>query len=167
MSGCEYCINVYKEEVNVHKNVTDFNDCKIVSTDSDYEVREDGVYYKSELIEGADPETFEYVGFEDVTGARFMYARDKSNVYYHKFLIEDADSDTFEVLGCWYAKDTRHIYFEDNIIEVADVNSFEVIENSYAYAKDDTSVYYGGNTIPDVDPENCTVDNLDGCKGTE
>ena len=74
------------------------------------------MYYFGKIFEGADPKTFEVLGYS--------YSKDKNNVYYYKEKIEEADSETFEITISPYdrlnasheAKDKNHKYHYGKII---------------------------------------------------
>lgn len=74
-------------------------------------------YYAKHKVEGADPESFENLGWD--------YYKDKSNIYYldeHKGLraLENADHDSFEVLGRsqvndYNARDNKSLYKDGEV----------------------------------------------------
>lgn len=115
------------------------------------EIREDRVYYGSELIEGADVETF--------VGLRDWYAKDKNSVYYKGNLIESADPKTFEVYYSkfqsaltfsdavstgGFAQDVNQLYKKGEVVEGFDINKLEFLldDDDFYGFKDDTSVYF-------------------------
>jgi len=68
-------------------------------------VDKSGVYKRTgEKIEGADPETFEFLGGS--------YGKDASRAYYSGVLIEGVDIESFKFTGGWYAKDKNKVYFK-------------------------------------------------------
>ena len=74
------------------------------------------MYYFGKIFEGADPKTFEVLGYS--------YSKDKNNVYYYKEKIEETDSETFEITISPYdrlnasheTKDKNHKYHYGKII---------------------------------------------------
>ncbi|MEO1449417.1 MAG: DKNYY domain-containing protein [Bacteroidota bacterium] len=72
------------------------------------------VFYKSGIIEGADPESF--------TILPKGYARDKDQVFIHTIPIVDVDPETFEILKYPYSRDKNHI-FCGTLPLLADVNA--------------------------------------------
>jgi len=65
----------------------------------DYYFRdESGVYCGDDLIEGADPETFEFIGYVHVQGfGDIGFARDEGSVFQENILLENSDPETFEL----------------------------------------------------------------------
>jgi hypothetical protein len=135
-----------------------------------------GVYFKENLVFGADSATFEVLG----DGA---FARDKEQVYYEYYPIEGADPKTFTLLPYAYAKDKNHVYDFYHHVIGADPNTFEVVgfmdakdryhtyyqdmmlsgkggdsatlekityANDDNYTRDNKNVYYVGNLVPDA-----------------
>ncbi len=158
-AGVWWCAFSYEEPklIDWDDVVRQMQERRVVETEvlSDYEVREDGVYYKGELIEGADPETFEDL---DCTGS---YAKDKQFVYHVRHILVGADSKTFECLDGGYGKDETTVYFFGGKVEDAVSETFEYIDYSYSfisdlvahYAKDKNSIYINGQVFPNIDPE--------------
>lgn len=108
----------------------------------DYEIKAGEVYYQDELIEGADPETFEILCS--------IYAKDKNNAYYELFAFENAHVETFDIVDHLYAKDKNHVYLLSHIIKDADSATFEYLGGNYS--KDKTQVYTGFlKLLQDVD----------------
>ncbi len=125
---------------------------------SEYEVKADGVYYKGELIEEADPETFKALN-------EFSFSKDKNHVWYLEFddmgrnllltELEDADPQTFEVLTLWYAKDVQRVYssLEYHVSPIIGADSKTFITIDGYYGKDKNNVYFYGVEIKDSDSE--------------
>jgi hypothetical protein len=90
---------------------------------SDYEVREDGVYFWGELIEGVDVDTFEIIQHSAPS-----YSKDKNYVYKHDEIIKGADPETFETLKYNYAKDIDSVFYYNRLLEGVDPETFEVTE---------------------------------------
>lgn len=104
------------------------------------------VYYKDDILIGADTESIEIV-------ARYNgYIKDKDHVYYEGKLVNGADPKTFEALSySLYSKDRKNVYFENKKIIGIDVKTFEIIEKNYA--KDKKSVYFQGQKLNGSDPK--------------
>lgn len=108
------------------------------------------VYLDGEIVEGADPDTF------NSTGNPFAY--DKDSVYSGIYKINNADKDTLRGLDMDYAKDKNQVYYircyqcKVEIIEKADSNSFKTL--GYGYAKDKHYVYKSGKILINENPEN-------------
>jgi len=116
-----------------------------------YEIRVDGVYSgaygEMTKIEGADPETFEFIdGSPSNWGLVVTYAKDKKRVYYYDRVIEGADPESFEKLEKWYVKDKNHVYNahkNHKIYEKYDASTFVILGNWFV--KDKGGVYYEHN----------------------
>jgi hypothetical protein len=114
-----------------------------------YEIKDGGVYYEGELIEGADAESFERVGGACYLGLNIseVFFRDKNNVYCGTALIDGADPATFENIGniegfevsIFYSRDKNNVYAGDVVVRNVDAPSFELLGGSYA--KDINNVY--------------------------
>lgn len=114
----------------------------ILSSCTQYDIREDGVYYsdwneargkKERLIKDADPKTFK-------TLKNDIYAVDKNHVFYKGGIILKADPKTFKLLGNGYAIDKNRAYYYGELIENSTSRGFEII-NSY-YSKDYKNIFY-------------------------
>ena len=133
---------------------------------SEYEVKNDGIYYQDKLIVGIDPETFAYIGYSSMDPYDgYGYAKDKNNVYRYGFpigeefsvmIIKDVDPQTFEMFVNGYTKDEGHVYIDGIAIEGADASTFETIDGETiagGYAKDINAVYYHGKRIEQAVPD--------------
>ncbi len=88
-----------------------------------------------EIVEWADPETFEIIQFDYWKIIINEYAKDKNNVYllYRDTIkILDVDRDSFEVIGKFYS-------YGENIISYDGINNFEFYK--WFYLKDKNNVY--------------------------
>lgn len=138
------------------------------------------VYYFDNLVQGADPNTFEYINQNYIKDANFVfcrgnkienadrdtliemkyrYAKDKNNVYRDCSILPEVDSSSFEIISYVYTKDKKNVYNNDNIIENADPNSFEILvyTNHGIYSKDKNHVYLSGNVANEI----YNIDNTD------
>ncbi|MCK5509977.1 DKNYY domain-containing protein [Candidatus Parcubacteria bacterium] len=116
----------------------------------------DGTWEKNKIIQGADPDTFEYFPERHslTDGSGCSYAKDKNNVYFGSEKLINADPAVFTLLidkGI-YGKDKNNVYHESKLIEEADLSSFEPID--YYYSKDKHYVYKNGEIIEGADPNN-------------
>ncbi|MFZ4596553.1 MAG: DKNYY domain-containing protein, partial [Verrucomicrobiaceae bacterium] len=134
------------------------------------------VYYRTDVIEGADPVTFEVVGGvgrdkadyyigptplrvrdrasfkvldEKVLGKDdHIWAHDKLDYYVGKQPTQIADSGTFQVIQSLYAKDAKQVYFGSAVLAGADPVSFQGIGGeSGEFAKDAKHVYCQGQVV--------------------
>ncbi|MEP7197417.1 MAG: DKNYY domain-containing protein [Saprospiraceae bacterium] len=114
-------------------------------------------YYKSYLIEGSDPKTFEAINEH--------YAKDKNAIYYcdeyregkNYFttknriinVITGAHHDSFKVLDYGFAIDDQKAYFNGNSFKIEDPSTFEVID--FHFCKDQKYAYFNTKPIQGVD----------------
>ncbi len=129
----------------------------VSSVSATYKVENDAVYFYSDKIENADPNTFEAL--------HVYWAKDKNNVYYKRESVNGVDLPTFEVINHEYGKDENNVYWSSQfftkvfIIEGIDPATFEFV-NGDKYAKDKDGSFYIDNTsegfpfIRRVDSEN-------------
>ena len=102
-----------------------------------YSIDKRNVYYRNEILEGANPKTAGLIGFS--------LLKDDKNVYYMGEKIKDVKIKNFEKLGQNYWKNENKIYYQDKKIENADIMSFKVLNEDYA--KDKNHVYCGNEVI--------------------
>lgn len=94
------------------------------------------VTWKGQIIEEADPATFEELSQED---DRYGYAKDANNVYFWNEntktveILERVNAETFELLSKNYAKDLEYVYKRKadglEVFQGADASTFEVTED--------------------------------------
>jgi hypothetical protein len=101
------------------------------------------VYRWGVVIENADPQSFEVLGY---TGCNNFegeyYTRDIQHVYFSGEAIPGADPATFQMLGgCGYAKDAKRAYFESRVVSGADLMTFQILDNSQARDKNNCYRY--------------------------
>lgn len=134
------------------------------------------VWYKDQLVEGADPATAEAddyplfhdkrdyyyegkaIGVADIQSFKVLkcdedelWAVDKQYVYFDSLRIDDSDPATLELIGTFEAKDKRHIYYFGRILEGADPETYQILDGNYA--KDSKHVWFCGDIIEDADVE--------------
>jgi hypothetical protein len=104
------------------------------------------VYYRGEIIEGADPVTF-YI-FDHT------YTKDKNHVFYGTHLISNR-VNAFQHVGenseSQYATDGENYYFEGITIKGSEIEILE--SNPYQYARIDSNMYHQGKLISGADPK--------------
>ena len=78
-------------------------------TDLGYGYKKDSknVYYKENIIQGADPVSF--------TILNTNYSKDKNNVYHQGVLIKNAHPASFQVIDVYNAKDKNNEYYKGEI----------------------------------------------------
>jgi hypothetical protein len=118
------------------------------------------VYRFGNIIDGADPRTFSFLGFSGIQGVSGdgLYTMDSGHVFYDGVELAEADPKTFalifdgmgDVTG--YAKNKNYVYnaYEGFAIEGADPRTFAVL--SRWYAKDKFNVYsYDASVVAGTD----------------
>jgi len=124
------------------------------------------VYFLHNVVEGADPASFTYLG-----GYNDQWAKDRARAYHfqptkaaRQYRIFESDSlDRFCILPnarfCEYAGDTECIYHRGKKIRGADAPSFEVMitddlgtsgQPSIHFARDVGRIYFDGQPIKDA-----------------
>lgn len=96
------------------------------------------VYREYDIILGADPSTFQYVGGH--------YTKDKSYVYHDGEVVIGADPKSFQFLADFYAKDGKHAYFYGHQIPDANPSTFRYLKDGCA--TDKNNVFKGSRKIP-------------------
>lgn len=134
------------------------------------------VWYKDQLVEGANPATAEAddyplfhdkrdyyyegkaIGVADIQSFRVLkcdddelWAVDKQYAYFDSLRIEDSDPATLELIDTFEAKDKRHVYYFGRILEDADPETYQILECNYS--KDRKHVWFCGEKVEDADPE--------------
>lgn len=136
------------------------------------------VFYKGDVIQGADPNTFKLYFHR--------FGVDKNSGYFRNEAIKGSDASTFKVLNNYYAIDKLSAYIFPNPFMPSDLASFEVIQGSYAkdkqtiysmgvpfipsdiatfrvignaYAEDKNNIYYGDKIITEVDKSTFRIIN--------
>ena len=99
------------------------------------------VYYFDDIIECADPSTFEYLGRN--------ISRDANYVYRGKYKIELLDPSSIEVYDYDISKDKNYVFYNSTLIpEVSSETFVYVAEDSF---HDGKSFYFRDSAIPGVD----------------
>ena len=218
--GVQWYADSYTPEVaDVSEVVEQMQERRTVEelrTLSFYEVRENGVYYKDELMEGVDMKSFTLIQEYEGVAVYGEMAQDAYNTYYHgKVVVEesvfsklrlidsnyykdeynvyrlmvyygdrtrptsipvilsDLDVESFEYLGfCMrvgrrsdqvesFVKDKRSVYCGEKKIKDADPATFKIVNSPWA--KDKEHVYQAWRLMENINPADCTADDLDGC----
>ena len=121
-----------------------------INGNSNYRKDNNYVYYGTDIVSGADPNTFSIIDDQ--------FAKDKTRVYSGGDLLEDSDSNTFVVGPIPHDKFNvyLHLICEDNVwalcyrkIQSADPVTFQLL--TYGFSKDKNHVFYGTKIIPEAD----------------
>ncbi|WP_379320282.1 DKNYY domain-containing protein [Paenibacillus puldeungensis] len=108
------------------------------------------VYFKSEKIEGSDPDTFQIISDK----GRYRYAKDKNKVYIYAsddwsvYKVINADPNSFEVIEFPYSKDKNDAFCGNLPLYVDDVSKFEVIENTGFAVMSSVNSFLGTESDP-------------------
>lgn len=159
--------HVFDNEVHYGERVRD------VCTDlCPYAADAGAVYYAGKKIGGADPNSFELVGYgllqnkgKDAGPSQPRYGRDAQHVYFLGQLVLKADSRTFMPLisgGYYYeyGRDARAVYWQDNEITGADPDTFHIFDRQQPYegcgagpySADVHAVYFQTRRVEGADP---------------
>ncbi|MCD7932260.1 MAG: DKNYY domain-containing protein [Tannerellaceae bacterium] len=106
-----------------------------------YAKDQNNVFFQTEIIKNADPETFEYVDYP--------FTKDKNNVYYEAQKIESADAATFELFKDTYkdySRDKDHVFYKNSIVSGVDPETFEKFIGSNCWI-DKNHVFINGEII--------------------
>jgi len=140
---------------------------------SDYAKDKSRVFYKGEIIHGADPKSFELMEFDYSRDKNSIYARNKKITnktsqfdylngagyatdgvvsFYHDIVFKDKG---FEVLGDFseYARSEARVFYMGEALNNVDSSSFEVVGFGDEYTKDKNHVYYKNKIINNADTE--------------
>lgn len=93
-----------------------------------------GVYYKSTLLRGMNPEKFRLL--------EQGFSKDDKLVFFRDTILNNAHAESFEVLNYFYAKDKNNIWYKNKIVKAfkkIDPASFKLIDSNFG--KDSQSVY--------------------------
>lgn len=107
------------------------------------------VYFQYQLLEGADPNTFEAISD--------LYGKDTSQVYYRGKPIQGADPASFSLINLQWGRDRNDIYIQDRPIKACDPATFELLKDGWE--KDSECVYRGSAQLENADPKTFTVLN--------
>lgn len=126
------------------------------------------VYYFNNLVQGADPDTFEYINqdfIKDINSVfcdgnkmvdadrdtfvemDYTYAKDKNNVYKKCFILSGVNPNSFKIISFYYTKDNKNVYYLDKVIKNANPGSFKILGNTNhgTYSSDRNNVYINGD----------------------
>ena len=137
------------------------------------------VYFKGEIIELANPKTFEILDYAkgkddknifygtckienpntliDLYG---IYMKDNLAVYYNNRKIIGANPKSFEIIYEEWSKDDKNVFFEGKKMKNIDCESFEQVKGYFV--KDYSKVFYKDSLIINAHPKTIkTFDNWD------
>lgn len=154
-------------------------DAPATLTSSEYYLKDEtSVYYLNtdqinpplEMVEGADPDSFELAPMNE--GGRNFIALDDNALYWEGEEIQGSAGGNFEVLGenftingqlSYYAKDEQYLYiircslscFSIEKLNDSDAQTFEILEEGYA--KDKNQTYYLGEILEGEEGQNFEI----------
>jgi len=128
-----------------------------------YSRDKDHVFVRDEIVEGADPDTFELLHYVYI--ADRAYGRDKDKVYYGNAAMDEIDRDTIVIVSDEFFLDKNGIYFQENWgdgntykkIPSADPDTFGTYDNWHGYSYDANNIYFGTTKIKSADRETFEV----------
>ena len=112
------------------------------------------VFYKGEIIDGADASSFEAIGE--------FYARDNHRGYYAKDSIKHSNGKTFKIIDSYYSTDSTDIFYITKSLGVTDPKNFKFVfpaeEESWdRWTTDGLFYYYREFKVPSKDYSNMTI----------
>ena len=107
------------------------------------------VFYQWQVVEGADPASFEAISA--------LYGKDANQVYYQGKMIPGADPEQFALLNIQWGRDGTDVYRQDIPIQACDPASFRFLKNGWQ--RDDQCVYREGRKIEGGDVASFKVIN--------
>jgi DKNYY family len=118
----------------------------------DYAKDDKLVFYKGEIIAGADAPTFEAIeGF---------FARDKNRGYYGNEPVKESDGKAFTVINSYYSRDGKDIYYRTDPLHSVNPKGFKfVYENDLgdSWTTDGRYYYFEQYKIPSEDYANLKI----------
>ena len=107
------------------------------------------VYWQGNLVEGADPKTFEEFGNNE-----YYRYRDANRIFIFDEMegfipLKGSDAKTFKVLDDVWARDSRQAYWYNVNFVPRDISSFEVLRKGY-WAQDKKAFYWGYREVKGI-----------------
>ncbi|MCH2188329.1 DKNYY domain-containing protein [Candidatus Gracilibacteria bacterium] len=115
----------------------------------DYYRDKNNVYFRHNVIGGADPVTFEVL--QDKGYDSYRYAKDNIFVYKNGNVLGYIDAQSFELIHpyySYYTKDKNNVFYHDEVLIGADPKSFVYLDGGYAY--DANNLYLQGKQIENI-----------------
>lgn len=142
----------WNEKVVENADLKSFSEIK--SDDNLYGKDEFNVYYKNEIIPGADPNTFRHL--------KSGYAIDKNRAYYFNDSIANSSPKKFEIIDGYYSKDWKNVFYTDKSLNICSLKDFTFVyedEESFLgrWSTDNCFYYYNNIKIPSDDYKNMVV----------
>lgn len=132
------------------------NELPDIGNFSNYKKDDNYVYYGTDTVVGADPNTFEIINEE--------FAKDKIHVYSKGRVLEDSDSNTFVIDPIPHDKSNVYLLLtcENNQwaqcyrkVNGADSATFKII--GHGFGKDKSNVFYHTEIVPEADTTTFTI----------
>jgi hypothetical protein len=108
------------------------------------------VFYHWQLVEGADPASFEALSN--------LYGKDARQVYYQGKVIPGANPERFEVMNIQWGRDEKDIYLQDRPILACDPASFKFLKDGWQ--RDAECAYREGRKVERADAGSFEVLNF-------
>lgn len=112
------------------------------------------VYFKNEIIPGADPNTFKHI--------KEGYAVDKNRAYYFNDSIANSSPIEFKIIDGYFSKDWKNVFYTDKSLNVCSVRDFTFVyedEESFLgrWSTDGCYYYFNNYKVPSNDYENVVL----------
>lgn len=118
----------------------------------DYAKDSKKVYFNGDIVNGADPKTFERIKV-DPRLVQDYYSKDATNIFQGTSRLDISDVNSFQLFPGQYYKDSTAVYHKEKKIIGAVSESFKVVGRDYTwFGLDQANVYYLGNALPGADP---------------
>lgn len=110
------------------------------------------VFYKGNIILGADPTSFKLV--------KDGYAIDRDRAYYYGDSISNSNSSEFKIIDSYYSKDNKNVYYTTEPLNVCSVKDFNFVykDNSESdwerWTTDGCHYYIKNYKVPSKDYKN-------------
>ena len=124
-----------------------------------YATDKNAVYYKGQILVGANPLTFVFLGGVNTISHEEGYSKDDKSVFFEGKRLTTADANTLEVIPPYYntaseyqegyAKDKKNIFHYGEVMSQYDSPTFNVL--GWYYTIDKSGIYYNDKLIPNSD----------------
>ncbi|QRQ11533.1 DKNYY domain-containing protein [Acinetobacter pittii] len=91
------------------------------------------VYYLGNVLQGADPASFKFLGGLEGVGTKDGYSKDAHHVYFLGKSIAEADPNSFKLFENTeaFARDKQHVYFKRDILKQLNTATTKSLGNGY------------------------------------
>ncbi len=95
----------------------------------------------------------------------YWYSRSEIGSTNHTYFLKGVDLNTFKVLNKHYSYDKNNLYHDGQVeqVEGLNLNNIQAVNNHYL--KNDSSIFYYSKKLPNVNPSDFRIVNVDYPKG--